>query len=433
MRYKAQKIQLCIILLLTCFLNPQQTFGDEDVLKGHWANGQIKSEEPTIDGKREGIARYWHDNGVKYADIPWQGGQKHGAFKIYSDKGVLQQALSYKDGKKDGWFTWFDEEGRMTVGQHYMNDMLHGVSEWYYEDGRVKTEEYYQYNQLQGETKWYDQNGNVMDEVINDKGRSKKTGISNWHWTDLIVYLDDFAWLIILLIYFVFGSKKIFKGKKTATEKPSGLEKLFPKLNIKMEEAEQKLSSQKGGEEDLPEEFTMEQVVSSVQPLPQRHVSEQEWLDTCFKKAKIFGYSCVIGIFALGAIVVLLFQSQGAAADMNMEEIKKLRSLFSFIIVCELIATYFIRSKMSNPAIQLIVVTKGVSTDHGAITKMLMTDIIFLVGCFSAAILGFVLALQTQNMNDYLFFGCFALLAIGTNWPNLSKWDYYIIENKANR
>ena len=93
---------------------------------GSWAeerysSGAFRQRDPLVDGKKSGLARYWHENGVLYGEIPWRNDQKHGCFKLYRSDGSLEQALSYRDGKPHGFFSWYDPSGKLFARELYQD------------------------------------------------------------------------------------------------------------------------------------------------------------------------------------------------------------------------------------------------------------------------------------------------------------------------
>lgn len=79
-----------------------------------YGNGQLRQIEPYVNGIKQGVAKYWHQNGKIYSEIPWKDNEKHGRFKLYREDGTLEQALSYKNGSPHGLLRWFDVSGKQT-------------------------------------------------------------------------------------------------------------------------------------------------------------------------------------------------------------------------------------------------------------------------------------------------------------------------------
>lgn len=89
-----------------------------------WPSGKLKSSEPMVNGKIEGMAKYFHENGQVYGEIPYFNGSKHGKFKLYRADGSLEQELSYLEGKLHGTSKWYDENGNLNKSANYVEDKL---------------------------------------------------------------------------------------------------------------------------------------------------------------------------------------------------------------------------------------------------------------------------------------------------------------------
>ncbi len=89
--------------------------------KENWPNGKLKSVEPILNGKIEGIAKYYHDNGQVYSEIPYKNGEKHGKFKIFKPDGSIGQELSYLNGKLSGSSKWYDTSGNVSQIANYVD------------------------------------------------------------------------------------------------------------------------------------------------------------------------------------------------------------------------------------------------------------------------------------------------------------------------
>jgi hypothetical protein len=94
-----------------------------------YASGAFRQREPLVNGMREGSARYWHENGQLYSEIPWVKDQKHGCFILYRPDGTVEQVLSYQSGKPHGLLTWHDDSGGVSRRVLYQDGIPVEVSE----------------------------------------------------------------------------------------------------------------------------------------------------------------------------------------------------------------------------------------------------------------------------------------------------------------
>lgn len=86
-----------------------------------YRSGKIRSREPIIGGKKNGLASYWHENGELYSNIPWKNDLKEGRFNLYREDGTLEQSLNYKEGEPHGLLSWFDEKENLKQRAVYKN------------------------------------------------------------------------------------------------------------------------------------------------------------------------------------------------------------------------------------------------------------------------------------------------------------------------
>ena len=67
----------------------------------------------TINGKKDGVWKYWHENGQLGYEVFYKDGKKDGVQKAWHDNGQLEYEYCYKDGKRDGVGKWLDENGQL--------------------------------------------------------------------------------------------------------------------------------------------------------------------------------------------------------------------------------------------------------------------------------------------------------------------------------
>lgn len=89
-----------------------------------WPNGQMRSKEPILNGKRHGIGQYFHSNGRSYAMITWIDGKKHGNYITWTEDGKIEARYSYKEGELHGRIEWYNEQGEISQVRYYKNGKL---------------------------------------------------------------------------------------------------------------------------------------------------------------------------------------------------------------------------------------------------------------------------------------------------------------------
>ena len=65
----------------------------------NFKNGKPRAEASFLKGKRDGVARYWHENGILKLEEQWFDGEEDGLFREWGEEGQLLKALRYKRGE----------------------------------------------------------------------------------------------------------------------------------------------------------------------------------------------------------------------------------------------------------------------------------------------------------------------------------------------
>lgn len=76
-----------------------------------YLSNQLAEKGKFRKGKKVGVWRTWHPNGVLATEEEWAGGQKNGNFISYSDDGVLLIKGLFRSDKKEGkWINYFSND-----------------------------------------------------------------------------------------------------------------------------------------------------------------------------------------------------------------------------------------------------------------------------------------------------------------------------------
>ncbi len=175
-------------------------------------------------GRKQGLWKFFHENGKIQMEGKYLNDKKHGIFKIYDKKGALVSIEkyqndeiikdipelgdlekridyydngkikivgTYKDGKAHGLRTHYSEEGNITENYIFWNGKMiakgdidkkgqrQGYWKEFYEDGGIKAEGKYMDNKRIGEWKYYHENGNIEQiGSFNEQGNAN----GEWKW-----------------------------------------------------------------------------------------------------------------------------------------------------------------------------------------------------------------------------------------------------------
>ncbi len=104
-------------------LSPRSAASNETAVhKDYWPNGQLKSEEPLVNGLRHGIAHYYWDNGKPYSTFRWTNGKYDGIRLLFRADGSIEQQASTKNGLQHGELQWFNPDGTLEAIERFYED-----------------------------------------------------------------------------------------------------------------------------------------------------------------------------------------------------------------------------------------------------------------------------------------------------------------------
>lgn len=64
-----------------------------------YPNYSPRAEAGFLQGKKDGMERFWHPNGKLKSEGQWFDGQQNGVFREWDERGVLGKAVRYKNGQ----------------------------------------------------------------------------------------------------------------------------------------------------------------------------------------------------------------------------------------------------------------------------------------------------------------------------------------------
>ncbi len=201
------------------------TKGLKNGLRITYRKGEIVAENFENDIK-QGLTTYYYPDSTIYKTIPFEDGRENGLAKEYGDDGRVTMLTTYKkgyivsrerinrldtQGRRQGLWKFFYDNGRVKLEGKYSNDLKDGffkeydengrlvaTTKWvegekqenaaelvrlevlkdYYPDGSVKTLQTYRNNVPQGVRREYDENGNITAGYLYDNGIKVAEGIT---------------------------------------------------------------------------------------------------------------------------------------------------------------------------------------------------------------------------------------------------------------
>lgn len=121
---------------------------------------------------KDGIWKYYDENGIHYLQESFKVGVKHGTFLQITSEGVAIEELNWVDGVKHGkWIKRF-VEGQPMWEANYVHGKLQGDTKTYYKNGKLHKEGKFVDDLMHGPWLKYNENGNLIKVYQYNKGRS---------------------------------------------------------------------------------------------------------------------------------------------------------------------------------------------------------------------------------------------------------------------
>ncbi|MBP5369646.1 MAG: hypothetical protein J6Z01_14470 [Bacteroidales bacterium] len=119
-------------------------------------NGNLKGEFVYLNGVLSGAFKVYHPNGNVAVSGTLLNGEKNGLITEYDEYGDKESEIYYKNGKRDGKATGYNSEGRVSKTLYYTNDEPNGAyNEYYYDNnGEMNIQYFGKYANGNQEGRW---------------------------------------------------------------------------------------------------------------------------------------------------------------------------------------------------------------------------------------------------------------------------------------
>lgn len=132
--------------------------------KAWYGNELIKRSGQYNKNKREGLWKFWDENGKIQSEIEYKGGLKNGKVKEYN-KGVLQSIKNYVNDTLHGEGNFFDNSGKLYSKYTYNKGKLDGEYFTYDSIGRIREHRFYTLGKQTGIWKLLNTDGSTEREL----------------------------------------------------------------------------------------------------------------------------------------------------------------------------------------------------------------------------------------------------------------------------
>jgi antitoxin component YwqK of YwqJK toxin-antitoxin module len=107
----------------------------------YFCNGNVRSKLTFVNGRPDGYAQMFHENGKISEEGTWKNNRWVGNYKLYYDNGQVQHEFVFNSsGKRDGPQKYYYENGQVAIEGNFVGGKESGLIKEYYENGDVKAE-----------------------------------------------------------------------------------------------------------------------------------------------------------------------------------------------------------------------------------------------------------------------------------------------------
>lgn len=107
----------------------------------YYCNGNLKHKVTFANGRPDGYAIMFYDNGKVQEEGQWKNNKWVGALKQYYENGQVQHEFNYNaQGKREGEQVYKYENGQVAVKGNFVNGKEAGIIKEFHENGDIKAE-----------------------------------------------------------------------------------------------------------------------------------------------------------------------------------------------------------------------------------------------------------------------------------------------------
>ena len=107
----------------------------------YYCNGNLKNKLTFVNGRPDGYAQMFHENGKISEEGNWKNNRWVGNYKLYYENGQVQHEFVFNNsGKREGPQKYYYENGEVAIEGSFVNGKESGLIKEYYENGDVKAE-----------------------------------------------------------------------------------------------------------------------------------------------------------------------------------------------------------------------------------------------------------------------------------------------------
>ncbi|NOZ09323.1 MAG: toxin-antitoxin system YwqK family antitoxin [FCB group bacterium] len=99
--------------------------------RSKYPNGQLEYEASYRNGKLDGTAKHWDEDGNLLSTVEYSNGEIHGKWVLYYPNGQILQVTEYFRGKKNGYERKYHPNGQISSEVQYrMDEKISEIVRW---------------------------------------------------------------------------------------------------------------------------------------------------------------------------------------------------------------------------------------------------------------------------------------------------------------
>ncbi len=107
----------------------------------YFCNGNMKNKLTFANGKPDGYAQMFHENGKISEEGNWKNNRWVGNYKLYYENGQVQHEFVFNpNGKREGAQKYYFDNGQIAIEGNFTSGKEAGLIKEYYENGDIKAE-----------------------------------------------------------------------------------------------------------------------------------------------------------------------------------------------------------------------------------------------------------------------------------------------------
>lgn len=145
----------------------------------YYCNGNQKNNLTFVNGRPDGFAIMYYENGNKKEEGNWKVNRWVGNYKLFYDNGQVQHDFKFNEGgKREGLQTYKYENGETAIVGNFANGKETGVIKEFYENGEVKALKTYNNGEVDpASIKLFEAKTEIAKAVVSEKNAPSKAEV----------------------------------------------------------------------------------------------------------------------------------------------------------------------------------------------------------------------------------------------------------------